>query len=259
MAGERTLRLVVEYEGTDFHGWQVQNDVRTVQGELEAAFAQMTGEVVRITGAGRTDAGVHALGQVASLRTTHPIDTGELLRGLNAITAPDVTVRSVEVAEEGFSARFSASGKLYRYRILNRREPSALRRRTCWHVRAPLDLEAMRGAAALLVGTHDFSAFRAADCVREDPTVTLERVDVVAREDEVVLQVRGPAFLKNMVRIIAGTLVEVGRGKLDAGAVGDALGTGDRSRAGPTAPALGLVLVEVAYGPRAAPSTSSMR
>jgi len=259
LAGERTLRLVIEYDGTLFHGWQVQRDVRTVQGELEAAFTQMTHRSVRITGAGRTDAGVHALGQVASLTTDHPVAIPDLIRGLNALTGPDVAVLSIEEVGEGFSARFDANGKLYRYSILNRPEPSALRRHTHLHVRAPLDLAAMRDGAARLVGTHDFSAFRAADCEREDPTMTLTAVDVIDRDDTVVIEVRGPAFLKNMVRIIAGTLVEVGRGRLEPAAVGDALATGDRSRAGPTAPAHGLVLVEVTYGARAAPSTSSMR
>jgi tRNA pseudouridine38-40 synthase len=259
LAGERTLRLVIEYDGTRFHGWQVQKDVRTVQGELEAAFTRMTHESVRITGAGRTDAGVHALGQVASLTTDHPVAIPDLVRGLNALTGPDLAVLSIEEVDAGFSARFDASGKLYRYSILNRAEPSALRRHTHLHVRAPLDLPAMRDGAARLVGTHDFSAFRAADCEREDPTMTLTSVDVLDPDDTVVVEVRGPAFLKNMVRIIAGTLVEVGRGRLEPAAVSAALASRDRSRAGPTAPAHGLVLVEVTYGPRAAPSTSSMR
>jgi tRNA pseudouridine38-40 synthase len=243
----RTLKLVVEYEGTRFHGWQVQNDVRTVQGELEAAFARMTRTQLRITGAGRTDAGVHALGQVASLITEHPIELQDLIRGLNAITGPDVAVRSIDQVEDGFSARYSATGKLYRYAITNRLMPAPLRRRTQLHVRAVLDLSAMRDAASRLVGTHDFSAFRAADCERENPTVPITGIAVVQRDDEILIEVRGPAFLKNMVRIIAGTLVEVGRGKLDPGTVSEALETGDRALAGPTAQAHGLTLVEVFY------------
>lgn len=248
----RTLRLLLEYEGTRFHGWQVQPGLRTVQGELEQAFERITHDKVRITGAGRTDAGVHAAGQVASLVTSHAIAEADLARGLNALTGPDVAVLDVQEAQEGFSARFSANGKLYRYCILNRVAPSAMRRRTHLHVRKVLDVDAMSDAAQRLVGTHRFDAFRAADCEREDPTVTMQRCEVqrVAGSDHIHIEVRAPAFLKNMVRIMSGTLVEVGKGRMGAEDVTAALESQDRAMAGPTAPAHGLTLVRVYFGPR---------
>ncbi len=258
MPGERTLKLVVEYEGTLFHGWQVQPRERTVQGELQDAFERIAHERVHIEGAGRTDAGVHALGQTASLRTQHQAGCGELLRGLNALTGPDLAVQRVEEAAPGFSARHGATGKLYRYRILNAPAPSALRRGTHLHVIRPLDVEAMGEAAAVLEGRHDFGAFRASDCERASATLPVESCTVVRLDDEVRIEVRGPAFLKNMVRIIAGTLLWVGTGRFSPADVGDILASRDRRRAGPTAAAHGLVLVQVFYGPRAGPSTSSM-
>ncbi len=248
--GRRTLRLLVEYEGTDLHGWQVQDDVRTVQGELEEAFERITHEKVRITGASRTDAGVHALGQVASLVTDHPVGLDDLARGLNALTGPDISVLDVSEAADGFNARHRASGKLYRYSILCRRAPSALRSRTRLHVRARLDVGAMRTAAFRLEGLHDFGAFRAADCEREDRRIAVWSCSLLERDEEIAIEVRGPAFLKNMVRIMAGTLVEVGRGRMCADDVSAALESGDRAMAGPTAPAHGLTLVQVFYGPR---------
>jgi tRNA pseudouridine38-40 synthase len=249
--------MVVEYDGTEFHGWQVQPTERTVQGELEAAFEQITHERARIQGAGRTDAGVHALGQVASLRTTHPVELARLVRGLNALTGPDLAVRAIEEVPPGFCARRSATGKLYRYHILNADEPSPLRRATRLHVRRPLDLRAMAGAAGRLEGHHDFRAFRAADCEREKTQVTLQALSVSREADEVAIEVRAPAFLKNMVRIMAGTLLWVGQGRLGADDVSSILESRDRRRAGPTAPAHGLTLVEVYYERRASPTTSS--
>jgi tRNA pseudouridine38-40 synthase len=256
---ERTLRLLIEYDGTGFHGWQVQASGRTVQGELEQAFERITGSRVRIQGAGRTDAGVHALGQVASLRTDHGIGLRELRRGLNALTGPDVSVREAEEASPGFCARRSASGKLYRYRILNADEGSPLRRHTHLHVVRPLDVEAMAAAAGRLEGRHDFDAFRAADCERESAEITLESLTVERAGDEITIEARAPAFLKNMVRVIAGTLHWVGAGRLAPDDMSSILGSRDRRNAGPTAPPHGLVLVRVFYGPRAPATTSSMR
>ncbi len=258
MPGERTLKLVIEYDGTLFHGWQVQPGERTVQGELQDAFERITHERVHMQGAGRTDAGVHALGQVASLRTQHEIGPRQLLRGLNALTGPDLAVQRVEEMAPGFCARRSAAGKLYRYRILNAPSASPLRRATHLHVIRPLDVGAMGEAAALLEGHHDFEAFRASDCERFSAELLIESCTVAGKDDEVLIEVRGPAFVKNMVRIIAGTLLWVGTGRFEPAVVGDILASGDRSRAGPTAAARGLVLVEVYYGESAGPSTSSM-
>ena len=252
MPETRTLRLEIEYDGTEFHGWQDQVGVRTVQGELRGAWERITGERAVIQGAGRTDAGVHASGQVASVRTLRDADYA-LVRGLNAVTGWDLSVKRISVAPPGFCARRDANGKMYVYRIFNGREASPLKRRTHLHVRRPLDAGAMNDAAGRLVGVHDFSAFRAADCDRADPTVTMWRLDVARDGDVIEIVAVAPAFLKNMVRIVAGTLFWVGYGRLRPEQVGEILASRDRSVAGPTVPPHGLELVRVYYGRRGEP------
>jgi len=242
-------KLTIEYDGEAFSGWQKQPGKRTVQGAIEEALAVVAREELRVQGASRTDAGVHALGQVASFETQFVLDTRKLADSLSALCRPDAAIVRAELAPPGFNARRGARGKRYLYRVLNRTSPSPLRARTSWHVRDPLDLTAVRAAAAILVGEHDFRGFRAADCGREDTVREMTAIDVAERGDGVVeLEVRGTAFLKNMVRIIAGTLVAVGLGKMTAGDVARVLETGDRTLAGQTAPACGLTLVEVFYG-----------
>jgi tRNA pseudouridine38-40 synthase len=244
---ERTLRLVIEYDGTDFAGWQRQVGQRTVQACLEEALAALTGQQLRITGAGRTDAGVHAEGQVASVRVETRIPEGGLLRGLNANLPPDIAVREVSEVPGTFDARRAARGKTYRYQIWNHVVRSPLRGRTSWHYRARLDTDAMRAAAAAFVGQHDFRAFRASDCERKT-TVRLVRTCEVWRQGALIsCEVEGTAFLKNMVRIMVGTLVAAGRGEIDAEGVSKLLVDGERADAGVTAPAHGLTLVRVAY------------
>jgi tRNA pseudouridine38-40 synthase len=243
----RNLRLTIEYDGTDFSGWQRQIGQRTVQGLLEEKVHELLAETVEVRGAGRTDAGVHAEGQVANLSLQSRIPTGGLLRGLNTILPPDLALVDVaEVAPE-FDARFSARGKIYRYRIWNHFVRSPKHARTSWHVRRPLDLSAMRAAAALLCGEHDFRGFRASDCDRRNTVRLIRRFDVARQGALVEIEVEATAFLKNMVRILAGTLADVGRGRLDAATVHRALETGDRTAAGVTAPAAGLTLVRVIY------------
>ncbi|HET8647930.1 MAG TPA: tRNA pseudouridine(38-40) synthase TruA [Vicinamibacteria bacterium] len=249
----RNLRLLLEYDGTEFRGWQRQapdqagNDQRTVQGCLEAAVKAMTGEDVLVRGAGRTDAGVHAKGQVANLHTGARIPTGGFLRGLNANLPPDVAVLEVHEVPPAFDARRAARGKLYRYAIWNHLVRAPLHRRTSWHCRAPLDLAAMRAATARLEGEHDFRAFRAADCERRTTVRLLRRVELGAQGALVTLDVEGTAFLKHMVRILSGTLVAVGRGELSPDDVSRLLEAGDRTQAGMTAPAAGLTLIRVDY------------
>jgi tRNA pseudouridine38-40 synthase len=243
----RTLRLVIEYDGTDFSGWQRQIGQRTIQACLEEALEKMTGERVRVTGAGRTDAGVHAEGQVASVKVQARIPAAGFLRGLNSHLPPDIAVRELHDVAPTFDARRSARGKTYRYLIWNHVTRSPLRGRSAWQFRAPLDAHAMREAAAAFVGEHDFRAFRASDCDRKS-TVRLMRSFHVDRHGSLITcEVDGTAFLKNMVRIMVGTLVAAGQGDVDAAGIRQLIAGGDRTQSGVTAPAHGLTLVRVHY------------
>ncbi len=256
----RRLVLWIEYDGTDFHGWQAQSGQRTVQSELEEALARMCGEPIRLVGSGRTDAGVHALGQVAHFDASSGIPPFQFRVGLNSLVGCDLAVLDCREAPAGFHAQHDALRKTYRYRILNRRAPSALRRHRTWHVRAPLDLARMQRAAALLTGGRDFAAFcrekgRPLSTVRR-----LERLEVRREGDEIVIEATAEGFLRHMVRTLAGTLAEVGRGEREADSMEELLAARDRSLAGPTAPPQGLYLVAVDYGeklpPLAAPRNS---
>jgi tRNA pseudouridine38-40 synthase len=243
----RNLRVVVEYDGTDFSGWQRQPGLRTVQGSLEQAILQMTGEPVRLQGAGRTDAGVHALGQVASFPLEARIPEAGLLRGLNSILPRDIALTEVSEAPPAFDARFSARGKVYRYRIWNHLIRSPLQARTSWHSRSTLDLAAMHAAARLLCGQHDFRAFRAADCERRNTVRVIRRLELERQGAALSIEIEATAFLKNMVRILVGTLVDLGRGKIAPEAIARMLATGDRAAGGVTAPPQGLTLLRVIY------------
>lgn len=244
-----TVRLLIEYEGTDYSGWQAQTNGPSIQVEIEKAIAKVTGEKLRISGSGRTDAGVHALGQVATFRTESDIAGERFAAALNSYLPPDISVLSSGWVPGDFHARKSARAKTYRYRILNRTMRPALLREKVYHFAPRLDLEAMREAARHLVGRHDFRAFtppsseRAAGCERE-----IFGLAVARRGDEVAIEVTGSGFLHNMVRIIAGTLIAVGRGQVSPDAIPGIIASCDRKRAGPTAPACGLYLVSVDYG-----------
>jgi len=243
------LKLVVEYEGTRYQGWQVQPGGPTVQEVLERALATALRETVRVRGAGRTDAGVHACGQVAAVRVTRvPDDLGRLRKSLNALTPDDVAVREIAVVDDAFDPRRQARSRVYEYRILNAPAPSPFWRRYAWHVPEPLDAGAMDAAARELLGEHDFAAFRGADA--EPVRSTVRRVlesRVQAERAVLVYRVEATAFLKHMVRNIVGTLVEVGRGERAAASLGELLAGRDRTRAGATAPAHGLILVAIRY------------
>ncbi len=254
----RTLKLTVEYHGAGFSGWQAQAPAegrRTVQGILVEAVERLTGERVALHGAGRTDAGVHALGQVASfVLERSAIPAGAMRDGLNALLPPDVSVPSVEEAPDRFHARKDAIAKRYRYLILVSPVRSALWEGRAWHRRGPLDLDTMRRAAAPLVGTHDFSAFRASASEAKSAVRTVSHLTVEAdpaADGLLRIDVEGDGFLMHMVRIIVGTLVEVGRGKIPPERVAEILAGRDRRAAGPTAPAHGLYLVHVLYRGRA--------
>ncbi len=254
----RTLRLTLEYDGARFAGWQVQPDARTVQGELERALAELLRAPVRVAGASRTDAGVHALGQVASFETRATVTPERLQAGLNALLPDDVAVVAVDEAPPGFHARFWATGKHYRYRLLLGRARRPLEAQAAWHVPWALDLAAMQAAGARLVGTHDFASFASRPDGDRDCTRTLFAVDVSraptpaaegarAAPDVVHVDVRGDGFLYKMVRTIVGTLCQVGRGRLAPEGMDAVLAARRRRAAGPTAPAHGLFLVRVEH------------
>lgn len=243
----RKLRLTIEYDGTDFAGWQRQIGQRTVQATLEDTLFELLGERTEVRGAGRTDAGVHAGGQVASLAIHNRIPPHGLMRGMNSLLPTDVALVDAVEADGAFDARFSARGKVYRYRIWNHFVRSPLHARTSWHCRRPLDLEAMREATAVLCGEHDFRGFRASDCDRRNTVRVIRRFEIAKQGALVEIDVEATAFLKNMVRILAGTLADVGRGKLDLASVLRALEQGDRAAGGVTAPAAGLTLMRVIY------------
>ncbi|MSP59551.1 MAG: tRNA pseudouridine(38-40) synthase TruA [Myxococcales bacterium] len=243
----RRIRLVVEYDGTDFSGWQRQLNGPSVQEVLEAALAAMTGVPTPVRGAGRTDAGVHALGQVAAFSTASPIPLIGFLRGLNGHLPPSVAVVSADEVPEDFDPRRHARGKLYRYLIWNAEARSPLRARTAWHIIRPLDDRAMEAAALPLCGEHDFRAFRSADCERPTTVRVIRRLEVFRDGPLITIEIEATAFLRNMVRILVGTLVEAGHGKLTPDDVARILAAGDRRAAGPTAKPHGLVLVRVDY------------
>jgi tRNA pseudouridine38-40 synthase len=243
----RRYKAVVEYDGTDFAGWQRQPGQRTVQGVLEEAIREMTGESVFMRAAGRTDAGVHADGQVATFDLEVNIPPHGFLRGLNSILPADVALVDVALAAPDFDARFSARGKVYRYTVWAHFVRSPLHARRTWHVRQPLDLEAIRAAAAGLIGEHDFRAFRASDCERRTTRRIVRRIEVDRQGARLTIEVEATAFLKNMVRILVGTLIDVGRGRLTPEAVSRMLETGDRAAGGMTAPPQGLTLLRVIY------------
>ena len=243
------LKLIVEYEGTAYQGWQLQPGSGTVQAVLERALTTALREPVRVRGAGRTDAGVHACGQVAAVRVTRlPADLGRLRKSVNALTPDDVAVRDIAVVDDAFDPRRHATSRLYQYRILTAPAPSPFWRRYVWHHPQPLDAGAMADAAGLLGGEHDFVAFCAADA---DPVrSTVRRVlesGVRVEGPLLVYTIEANAFLKHMVRNIVGTLVEVGRGDRAVDGLATVLAGRDRTRAGATAPAQGLTLVAVRY------------
>lgn len=243
----RTIRLLLEYDGTSYAGWQVQPDQNTIQGRLEAALETITGEPIRVVGSGRTDAGVHAIGQVGHFTTHSAMASNEFLRALNAILPRDIAVREVAEAPEGFHARYQATRKCYRYVLLQGESRSAFGHRYGWEVGYLLDVTAMGQAAKSLVGTHDFSAFRASGGAPTDPVRTLHRLDIEEQDGDIIVLAEADGFLRHMVRNLVGTLVEVGSGRLRTDEVKAILEARDRSRAGPTAPPQGLFLIEVTY------------
>jgi len=243
----RTIKLTIEYEGTQYAGWQVQPNGLTVQEVVEEALEKLLKEKVRIASSGRTDAGVHALGMVAAFRTEKNLPVRAFSDGLNSLLPPDIAVREAEEARSGFDPRRHAKGKHYRYTVLTAARRSPLSRLYAWRIGCTLDEESMILAARHFVGEKDFAAFRAANCAAQTTVRRIDSLDVRRDGDLLIFDVKGSGFLKNMVRIIVGTLVCVGRGHLSPDDIPAVLESGDRRRAGSTAPPHGLCLMEVYY------------
>jgi tRNA pseudouridine38-40 synthase len=244
-----TVKLIVEYDGARYHGWQRQPDRTTIQGVLEEKIGRIAGKEISVTGAGRTDAGVHALGQVAHFVTEARLRPEAWARALNSLLPEDIVVLKAEAVLDRFHARHRAKARVYRYHILNRRYPAPIGRQYRWVVYPALNLGRMRSAARYLKGRHDFSAFCAGSPSKgnRSSVCAVRRLAVSRTREEIVFELEADRFLHQMVRTIVGTLVDVGRGKRRPEEIREILTSKDRRRAGPTAPAQGLFLVSVRY------------
>lgn len=243
-------RVTIEYDGTPFLGWQIQADGPSIQGRLVEAIRKLGAESVDVRGAGRTDAGVHALGQVAHFDLEKDWSADTVRNAVNFHLRPDpISIVACEVIGPGFDARFSATGRHYLYRILARRGPPALDKNRVWWVPRPLDAEAMAAAAPVLIGRHDFTTFRAAGCQAKSPVKTLDRLAVTCVGEEIRIEASARSFLHHQVRSIVGSLKHVGEGKWPVSEMAAALDARDRSRCGAMAPSSGLYLVRVDYPP----------
>jgi tRNA pseudouridine38-40 synthase len=248
----RYFKLIIAYDGTDFHGWQMQANKPTIQGEIVGVLRRITQEGVTLHGAGRTDAGVHAFGQVGSFRTQSSLSPGEFQRALNALLPPTIRIVNAEEVGPDFNARWSARGKIYRYRLYRGKVVPPMLWRYVLHYPFPLDEDAMRDAAARFVGTHDFASFAASTGSEEDDKERATEREIFAAElvrladnEELVFTVRGRSFLRYMVRKMVGTLLDVGRGKLKPEDIDRLYVLRDRSKSGPTVPPQGLCMVSV--------------
>ncbi len=254
----RYIRLLIEYDGTEYHGWQTQKSGGTIQDIIRDKIKTIAGEEVRLTGASRTDAGVHALGQVAVFGTDSPLEADVLVRALNAKLPPDIRILAAEETDKDFHPRYSAVRKSYYYIISEGRHQSVFLRRYVWNLRSCLDLDDMCKAAVLLIGEHDFSSFRASGCGAKHPVRTIYAADITRLEDMsfmtypikgdfIKIRIEADAFLRHMVRNIVGTIAEVGKGKISIEEFSRIFRSCDRTIAGPTAPAQGLFLEKIIY------------
>jgi tRNA pseudouridine38-40 synthase len=243
----RNIKLTIEYDGTNYVGWQVQPNGLSIQQVLEEAFAKILKESVRLSSSGRTDAGVHARGMVAAFRTDKEIPLRAFSEGVNSILPPDIVVHEAVEMPLEFHPRIDALGKHYRYTILNAKLRSPLKRSIAWHIRNELDLEAMREAALYFLGEKDFAAFRAANCCAKTTVRRIDSMEITRDCEFVTIDVIGNGFLRNMVRVIAGTLVEVGRRVISPDDIPGLIEGCDRRKSGVTAPPQGLCLMEVYY------------
>jgi tRNA pseudouridine38-40 synthase len=244
----KNFKLITEYDGSRYHGWQRQKEDPTIQGEIEKALKKMTSKSVTVIGSGRTDAGVHAEGQAANFKCETRLEPEALMKGLNSLLSPDIVIKACEQVSASFHARYNAKSKIYHYKILNRPIPAAIGRQYSWFIRQTLNHDAMRSAISHIIGLHDFKAFEATGSPRQRTTRHVLSAELSQQQDGLlVFQIEADGFLRCMVRNIVGTLVEVGRTKLTAEDFKRVLDSKDRSRAGATAPAHGLTLIKVNY------------
>ena len=244
----RNIKLLIEYDGKNFAGWQSQPDKTSIQSEIERAIEEVTGEAVELTASGRTDAGVHALGQVANFHTNTQIEISKIPYAINSKLPKSIIIKGAEEVEERFHSRYCCKGKTYRYRINNNEFPSALNRYREFHVSQKLDVEAMKKTLEYFLGTHDFKGFKSSGGNEKKTTIrTLTKTELKEKDGIIEIELSGDGFLYNMVRIIVGTVVDVGLGKIKVEDIPEIIGSKDRTRAGKTLPPQGLYLVEVKY------------
>ena len=244
----KNFKLIIEYDGSRYHGWQRQKDDRSIQGEIEKALQKMTANRVTVIGSGRTDAGVHAEGQVASFKCDTRLEPEALLNGLNSLLAEDTVIKVCEQVSSSFHARFDAKSKIYHYKILSRPTPAAIGRQYSWFIRKSLNQDAMRAAISHIIGRHDFKAFEGTGSPRQHTTRQVYSADLIEQQSGLlVFHIEADGFLRYMVRNIVGTLVDVGMQKLTSDDFKSILDSKDRSQASATAPAHGLTLVKVIY------------
>lgn len=259
------VRLLIEYDGTNFHGWQKQANLPTIQGELEDALTRITKQPVKITGAGRTDSGVHAAGQAANFSSALRLDESSWVKAINSLLPPDIVIKNAEYVPTEFNARYNAKSKIYQYIILNSDQTSPFLRNFVWHVKQPLSISSMKDAAGYLTGKHDFSSFRASECSAKSPVRTLDMLEITPQKGDRFIfpswvsqdknsslpffffTFEARSYLQHMVRNIVGTLIEVGRGRFKPSDIQDILNKKDRCCAGPIAPSHGLFLMEIRY------------
>ena len=244
----KNYKLTIEYDGTIYHGWQIQANDISIQETIEIALSTMTREKIRLSGSGRTDAGVHALGQVANFKTTSQIPADGFFAGLNSLLPDDIVITACEAVDDNFHARFSAKIKTYQYRIFNHQIPIAIGRQYAWHIRKKLDIAAMQQAVTHIIGTHDFKSFEGTGSPRDHTTRTVINADLAEMDDEyLIFEITANGFLKYMVRNLVGTLVNVGLLKTSQDEFKQILEAKNRDLAGATAPPQGLFLVNVSY------------
>jgi tRNA pseudouridine38-40 synthase len=255
LANIRNIKLVIEYDGTDYIGWQVQKiksqrskiKINTIQETIEKTLEKILQEKVKLIGAGRTDSGVHALAQVANFKTKSRLSAANIHRALNSILPQDIVIKGCSELNLKFHSRFDAKSKVYRYTILSGQARSVFHRRFCYHIPYPLDVNLMKKEARVLLGRHDFSSFMASDKKKRQPVREIKSLEIVKKGRFIYIDIEADGFLYNMARNIVGTLIEIGRGKFVPGSLKKILKAKDRSKAGPTAPAKGLCLMEVKY------------